>query len=70
MRLTKEISHSKYFTERIFEVSNKKEEKITVTQLHFLGWPDHGVPLQKSEAMRDFDVILMRLVDLILLNNG
>lgn len=32
-----------------------------VTQLHFIGWPDHGVP--DGQAMDDFSSMLDRFID-------
>lgn len=45
--IEEEILDDKYLMKRTFMLKNKKEnsqEEKIITQLHFTGWPDHGVP--------------------------
>lgn len=45
--------------ERLFDVSLKGGERQRTRHLHFLGWPDHGLPIKHPE---DFSTLLDNLV--------
>lgn len=48
---------SKYLIERIFEVTDLTTgKKVETRQLHYVGWPDHGVPTKDS--LEEFKLLL------------
>jgi protein tyrosine phosphatase len=50
--------------ERIFEVTSAGQAKPhVVRQLHYLGWPDHGVP---DEQSGDFEKLLFPFISYLL----
>lgn len=43
------ISLSPHLILRTFKVQSSSNESFTVKQLHYTGWPDHGVPSGDSQ---------------------
>ena len=44
IKVTEEKSVNEYLMSRVFSVTDKNGEVRKVSQLHFIGWPDHGIP--------------------------
>ncbi len=66
VRTLEEKQLSDNLFERYFEVT-EGEKRLVVKQLHYVGWPDHGVPSGKS--IEDFENLLGQFVDFTL-NSG
>lgn len=48
---------SKYLIERKFKVTDLTTgESLNTTQLHYIGWPDHGVP--SGDSSQEFKYLL------------
>ena len=62
--LIKETKLSETLVERIFEVKDKSGKSLRVRQLHYVGWPDHGVP--SGTSMKDFNLLLSEFINMII----
>jgi protein tyrosine phosphatase len=55
--LAKEVKETSEVTIRTFTVKNNEGETRTVTQFHYTGWPDHGVPGGNDRKARAVSVV-------------
>ena len=63
IRIEKEEKKNSYII-RIIKLFNKDEQKEKIVyQVHFIGWPDHGVPNTQDGKIFDIFIEIIELVD-------
>ena len=61
VNLVQKVSETQYLERRELLATKEDGSRHSVTQIHFTGWPDHGVP--DGQAMTAFELMLSKFID-------
>ena len=59
-----EMQRNQFTIIRDIKFINEKKEEKSVKQIHFIGWPDHGVPNTQDENIFDIFKEMIKLTDM------
>lgn len=63
IKIVNRTKENEYVIREIILSDNNSQEKRTVFQVHFIGWPDHGVPDTRDGKIFDVFINIIKFVD-------